>query len=390
MVRDVKFGEVQMKKKKILIFIDWFLPAYKAGGPIQSISNFVNHFGAVFDISIVTSNRDLGATNPHDGIESNVWIVKDNYRIKYFDKKYLLFYNYRFLLKENLYDSVYFNSLFSLYFTLLPLWFALRYNMRIVLAPRGMLGSGALKIKKRKKKLALWLLKISGVPNKIIWQATARTEILEVKKYFGEKLQLKLVPNLSAKIPEFLITKQKKVATLDLFFLSRISEKKNLIGALNYLKEVRECYKINFSIIGPIGEQGYWNECELIINKLPNHITVNYLGAIPNLELPDVLKKQQVLLLPTFNENFGHVILEAFQAGCPVIISNQTPWQDLENKKIGYDIDLNKPQDFTLAVEFFAKINEENYQKWSLNAFNFAFEFCNNKEIIDANRDLFV
>ena len=34
--------------------------------------------------------------------------------------------------------------------------------MRVVLAPRGMLGSGALKLKKRKKQVALWFLKISG------------------------------------------------------------------------------------------------------------------------------------------------------------------------------------------------------------------------------------
>ena len=64
MVRYVKFCEVNMKKKKILIFIDWFLPGYKAGGPIQSISNFVNHFGTVFDISIITSNKDLGLLSP--------------------------------------------------------------------------------------------------------------------------------------------------------------------------------------------------------------------------------------------------------------------------------------------------------------------------------------
>ena len=376
-------------KNKVLVFIDWFLPGYKAGGPIQSISNFVHHFGSEIEISIVTSNKDLGEEMPYVGIEPNVWLKKTNYKIIYLDKEHTNVTTYKKLLKQENYTTVYINSLFSFLFALLPLWLAVKYNMRIVLAPRGMLGSGALKIKKRKKQLALLLIKISGVPNKIIWQGTASSEILEIKKYFGEKMQVKLAPNLSAKIPEFLVNKQKAAATLDLFFLSRISEKKNLIGALKYLKKVKKCYQINFSIIGPIGETGYWNECELLIKKLPKHITVNYLGAIPNLELPQVLKQQQVLLLPTFNENFGHVILEAFQAGCPVILSNQTPWQDLEKKKIGYDIDLDKPLDFTLAIEFFAKINEEDYQKWSLNAFNFALEFCNNKEIVNANRDLF-
>ncbi|ARV06357.1 hypothetical protein BTO04_06420 [Polaribacter sp. SA4-10] len=378
-----------MKKAKLLIFIDWFLPGYKAGGPIQSISNFVNHFGAIFDISIVTSNKDLGATEPYDAIDSNVWIIRDNYRIKYVDKQHLNISNYRFLLKEESYNTVYFNSLFSVYFALLPLWFAVRYKMRVVLAPRGMLGAGALKLSKRKKQLVLLFLKMSGIPNKIIWQGTASTEILEIKKCFGEKMQVKLAANLSAKMSESLVTKQKETATLNLFFLSRISEKKNLIGALRYLNEVKECYQVNFSIIGPIGAPGYWEECELLIKKLPKHITVNYLGAIPNLKLPAILKHQHVMLLPTFHENFGHVILEAFQAGCPVILSNQTPWLDLHNKKIGYDIPLDKPEDFIFAIESFAKMNEEDYEQCSWNAFNFAKEFCNNKEVIDANRNLF-
>jgi glycosyltransferase involved in cell wall biosynthesis len=379
-----------IKKQQLLIFIDWFLPGYKAGGPIQSIANFVNHFGEVFDISIVTSNKDLGATKPYDAIESNVWIIRGNYRIKYVGKQHLNVSNYRFLLKEEPYDSVYFNSLFSLYFSLLPLWFAVKYNMRVVLAPRGMLGAGALNLSKRKKQLVLLFLKMSGIPNKIIWQGTANSEILEIKKNFGEKIQVKLAANLSAKMTDVLISKQKEKDTLNLFFLSRISEKKNLVGALKYLNEINSRYHINFSIIGPIGEENYWNECEGLIKNLPKHITIDYLGAIPNLELPEVLKKQEVLLLPTFNENFGHVILEAFQAGCPVILSNQTPWLDLEKKKIGYDISLDNPKDFIFAIEAFANMALEDYQQWSLNAFQFAKDFCNNKEILQENRELFL
>ena len=85
-------------KKKIIIFTDWFLPGYKAGGPIQSISNFVNHFGSVFDISILTSNKDLGSVEPYDNIESNVWIMRSNYRIQYIDKHQLNISKYRFFL----------------------------------------------------------------------------------------------------------------------------------------------------------------------------------------------------------------------------------------------------------------------------------------------------
>ena len=48
------------EKKKILIFIDWFLPGYKAGGPIQSVVNLINHLGHEYDFDVVTSNKDLG------------------------------------------------------------------------------------------------------------------------------------------------------------------------------------------------------------------------------------------------------------------------------------------------------------------------------------------
>ena len=56
---------------------------------------------------------------------------------------------------------------------------------------------------------------------------------------------------------------------MPLFVLVSISVKKNLIGALIFLKEVQKQYKITFTVIGPIGEESYWKECELLIKKLP-------------------------------------------------------------------------------------------------------------------------
>ncbi|WP_298780292.1 glycosyltransferase family 4 protein [uncultured Polaribacter sp.] len=374
---------------KILIFIDWFLPGYKAGGPIQSIANFVSHFGHEFEISIVTSNKDLGEVLPYANIKPNVWLQKENYRIKYLDTKTINTTTYKKLLNEEAYDSVYFNSLFSVYFSLLPLWFAVRYKKRVVLAPRGMLGAGALKLSKRKKQVVIWLLKLTGIPKKIAWQGTAVSEIDEINKCFGEDVHTHLAPNLSAKMAVTCIQKEKQENNLKLFFLSRISVKKNLIGALNFLKEVNKQYQITFTIIGPVGEESYWEECELLIKKRPNNITIHVVGAIPNLELPKLLSEQHVLLLPTFHENFGHVILEAFQQGCPVILSDQTPWKLLKEQQIGYDIPLGNSKNFTTAIEVFAKMKEDEYQEWSLNAFDFAKKFCNSKEIIEANRTLF-
>lgn len=159
--------------------------------------------------------------------------------------------------------------------------------------------------------------------------------------------------------------------------------------ALSYLNPVDSNFKINFSIIGPIGEPSYWKECEVLIKKMPKHIRIKYLGAILNLKLPEVLEKLHVLLLPTFHENFGHVIVEAFQNGCPVILSDLTPWNALEKKGIGFDIPLNTPKNFLQAIENFASMDQSTFNKKSDSTFKFAKENNNTKESIEAYRVLF-
>ncbi len=376
-------------KPKVLLFIDWFLPGYKAGGPIQSIANLVNHLGDEIDISIVTSNKDLGETNGYENIEPNVWIPKGNFRVLYLNESQQNLNRYLELKAEQEYDSVYFNSLFSVKFTLLPLWSFRKSKSKIILAPRGMLGAGALNIKPLKKKIFLQIFKLSGITKKIIWHATAESEANEIQKHFGDQMKIRIAPNLSSKIKPIQNLKEKKSGNLKLFFLSRIAEKKNLKGALNFLKEVNPKFTIDFSIIGPVGEDGYWKECQRIIEDLPSNINVNYLGAIPNQELSGYLRDQQFMLLPTLHENFGHVIMESWQNACPVIISNQTPWRDLQEKGIGWDIPLNQPDLFIKAIETAAAMNHENYSKVSQAAFEFAKAFTENPEVLEANRKLF-
>ena len=71
------------KRNQVLIFIDWFLPAYKAGGPIQSISNLVKRLKNEIDIWIVTSNEDLGEPLKLDRELLNIWLCKDKYHVIY-------------------------------------------------------------------------------------------------------------------------------------------------------------------------------------------------------------------------------------------------------------------------------------------------------------------
>lgn len=376
-------------KRKILIFIDWFLPGYKAGGPIQSVNNMISHLSEEFQFYVVTSNKDLGEEKPYPNVTYNTWINNGEYSIIYLDEEHQVGKVYRDLLASQDFHAIYFNSFFSKKFSLLPQWVFRSLEIKKVLAPRGMLGEGALAIKPFKKKVFLKLFKSFNLDNKVVWHATSELEKNEIMKQFGEGLDIKIAPNLSSRMSDF-IPKSKKENCLKVYFLSRIAVKKGLLSALDFLKQVAGEMKIEFSIIGPIDEKHYWNKCQQEIKSMPKHVSVDYLGAIPNFKLAPVLKEQHVLLLPTMHENFGHVIMESWQQGCPVIISDQTPWRKLKEQQMGSDISLNKPLEFVEMLNTFSLMDEKTFNLWSKSSFNFAKGFTEDPKLIEHTKSLFL
>ena len=69
--------------RKVLVFIDWFYPAFKAGGPITSISNMISLLSKDLDFFIVTSDRDLIDSSSFKGIKLDTWLKKSKYSIVY-------------------------------------------------------------------------------------------------------------------------------------------------------------------------------------------------------------------------------------------------------------------------------------------------------------------
>ena len=58
---------------KVLVFIDWYLPAIKAGGPISSIVNMVDLLFEEVEFYIVTGNKDLNSKHNLEDIICNKW-----------------------------------------------------------------------------------------------------------------------------------------------------------------------------------------------------------------------------------------------------------------------------------------------------------------------------
>ena len=58
-------NNINSKKKRILCFLEYYLPGQKSGGPVRTIANFVDYFGDDYEISIICSDRDYLDTKPY-------------------------------------------------------------------------------------------------------------------------------------------------------------------------------------------------------------------------------------------------------------------------------------------------------------------------------------
>lgn len=378
-------------KPKVLVFVDWFLPGYKAGGPIKSVANIVHSLKEEIDFSIVTSNVDFGENETYTDIKPNVWIQQDGFRTIYLSATNQKLQVFRKLLKEENPEIVYFNSLFSVPYTLLPLLAnkIISGQAKIVLAPRGMLGQGALQLKKRKKQLFLTIAKVLGLFNKVTWHASTAMEAAEIKVAFGNNATIKIATNIASLAASDRSFNVKSPQNTAFFFLSRISPKKNLLGALSLLSNLSLPNKVSFDIIGPVEDEKYWQQCQAAIAKLPPSIKVEYKGAIPNPQLPAVLQNYHFLLLPTFSENYGHVVVEAWASGCSVILSDQTPWRNLEEVGIGWDIPLADEERYIDVLQQCVLMNDNEFQHMCKNTQTFMTMRVVTEEIIEQNRRLF-
>ena len=130
--------------------------------------------------------------------------------------------------------------------------------------------------------------------------------------------------------------------------------------------------------------------CQAKMRALPENVKATYHGRVAHDEVLDVLRRYHVYLLPTRGENFGHSIVEAMQAGCIPVISDQTPWQDLEQERVGWAISLNDTQRFRDALRTVMDMDDEEFSGWSQRARTYGQEHAVNPQTVEQNRQLFL
>lgn len=341
-----------MNRPKIFLSVGTYLPGYRGGGPTQSVKNLVEALSDEFEFYIFTANHDLGVNEPYENVDTDSWNKYGGVNIFYSSDQNKS-RNLKQIFKQQEFSLIFLNSFFNTdTIRILFLRKQLKIDTPFVLMPRGELSEGALNIKKTKKVSYIKFAKFFGLLDKIHYLSTAEDEHVQIQKLLETDKVHKVsnIPNTEKKIS--LDTKEE--GKLKVVFLSRITQKKNLDYALKTLNHCKG--NIYFDIYGTIEEKKYWEKCQEIISTLPNNITVNYKGELLNEKVISTLSHYDLFYFPTKSENYGHVISEALQASIPVLISDQTPWKELEVKGLGWEYSLDSSEKFSKKITQLASV----------------------------------
>ncbi|MCB0384673.1 MAG: glycosyltransferase family 4 protein, partial [Bdellovibrionales bacterium] len=262
-------------------------------------------------------------------------------------------------LREEKFDVVYLNSLFSWKFSiryLLMRKVGLVPSSRVILAVRGELSPGARKIRGFKKSCFLWLASFLSLYEGVVFQASSDLEKQDIENFLGlHHMDTKVL------VASDLIwiggeadqqSPKKVVGELKVVFLSRITPMKNLECVLETLRHINS--PLSLDIYGPITEgkdAGYFAACMESARGLTDRHQVEYKGVVSADQVIQVLSQYHVLFLPTRGENFGHIIIEALQAGCLPLISDKTPWSDIDKEGAGVVVQGDHYKSYLTAIE---------------------------------------
>lgn len=374
--------------KKILIFTDYHLPGYKGGGVVRENVNAIERLGERYDFHVLTRGFDIGEKETYPGIALNDWNQLGKAKVFYAGHGQLSFATIRRVLKECSPDVICLTSFFSplgiKFLTLRRL--GMTPDVPVILVPNGEFSPGALSLKATKKKIFRTLAFPGKLYSNLIWKAASELEKQDIERVVGTNCEIHIAPSMTPRVifEDYSFEKKplKKSGAARLVFLSRVVRKKNVLHTLELLAEISG--EVIFDIYGPLEDEAYWQECKALIDRMPDNIKVCVRGSIPHDKVAAALSDYHFFVMPTLGENFGHVFLEAFAAGCPLLISDKTPWRDLEAKNLGWDLPLERQDLWRAALQECVEMDGAEFKKRAEAARLFVLDWLAAPEVEEA------
>ena len=353
-----------------LLMTAWsFYPAQE-GGPSNALywlASGLAHAG--YDMHVVTTNRFL----PKDSVEIDQWVEINGFKVIYQSN-----WDDKSVIERELGEcDVYFtDGVCKLsYFNQAKL--ALKKGKKVILSPRGEVFESAIDHKGKLfgclKRLFLLLMRVS-FGSKVIFHATSKEEVEAVKKYFGRKANIVLIPNymiLPEKVRQELINEERKY----LLYVGRINHIKNLDMLISALAMSKKFMASDY-VLKIAGETGgdYYDKLLGQIDDLGLNDKVRFLGLVTGKDKDVLYAGAKCLFLISKSENFGNVIVESLVQGTPIVASKGTPWQILEKEGAGCWINAT-PLEISESINRLLEASDSEYNAMRESAFRLSKEF---------------
>ena len=295
-----------------------------AGGPSRSVPQTCEHLSQLgIDIIILTRNSISPVSIP----------ISKSLQVKFLSFKELIFFG-RTISNQEV-DLIHLQHIWDPYLHVMA-WWARRKKIPYIVTPRGMLEPWILEQNSWKKKLGLFLYQSKDLRKARLIHATCELEKSNIR-HLGFQNEIRIIPN-GIDLKEIKKIKT-NYGTKKMVFLSRIHPKKGIELLLSAWREI-ETEGWTLEIAGN-GESQYIEQLKKAAYDLSN---VQFLGPVFGEDKWNFLRSGDIMVLPTYSENFGIVVAEALAVGVPVITTKGTPWQDLNTQNCGWWIELSLPE----------------------------------------------
>ena len=303
----------------------------KDGGPSRSVPILAKGLSQIGVETTLLAGRSA-EMNTHliDGTSVKVKTVPQNISIK--DLETVLF--------EGHYDLIHGQNLWSPLYSKMA-YVARKHKIPYMMSPRGCLEPWSMKQKRLKKLLAFYLYQKRDLQKAACILATARMEADNIRA-LGINAPIAIIPN-GIDVSEYQCRSldAKCRVKKQILFLSRIHEKKGIEFLIEAWVRLHDKYPDWSVVIAGNGEETYIDHLKEIIRDKGLDACVKIIPPAFGEAKHRLYCESSLFVLPTYSENFGMVIAEAMSCGVPVITTNRTPWQELNDKKLGWCIDLS-------------------------------------------------
>jgi starch synthase len=112
------------------------------------------------------------------------------------------------------------------------------------------------------------------------------------------------------------------IDAFEVLFAGHVSLRKGVPYLLQAFAQVKHPAK-RLRLVGAISP-----EIKTLLARLPQQ-NVEFLGSVPQAQLPKMMSESHVLVLPSIEDGFGLVLSQALACGCPILASTNTGGDDL-------------------------------------------------------------